>query len=278
MASVFNLIWLFFIISTFLVPIMRQRHVERLRLEMIRRLERARQSRVITMIHRQEAISFLGIPLARFINIEDSEAILRAIRFTPEEMPIDLVLHTPGGLVLATEQIALALKKHPGKVTVFVPHYAMSGGTLLALASDEIIMDENAVLGPVDPQVGTYPAASILAAVKGKAPRDLDDETLILADIAEKAMVQVRATVAGIIRGIVDDAEIDRIADLLTRGYWTHDYPLTFEQLQKLGLPVKESPPREVYALMDLYPQPAQRRPSVQYIPIPYRDESRRNR
>jgi len=43
-------------------------------------------------------------------------------------------------------------------VTVFVPHYAMSGGTLIALTADEIVMDPNAVLGPVDPQIGNMPA------------------------------------------------------------------------------------------------------------------------
>ncbi len=64
--------------------------------------------------------------------------MLRAIRMTPAEMPIDLIVHTPGGLVLASDQIAHALKRHDGRVTVIVPHYAMSGGTLVALAADEI--------------------------------------------------------------------------------------------------------------------------------------------
>lgn len=99
-------------------------------------------------------MSFLGIPIVRYIDIEDSEQVLRAIRMTAPEMPIDLVLHTPGGLVLAAEQIACALKRHPGKVTVFVPHYAMSGGSLIAMAADEIVLDPNAVLGPIDPQLG----------------------------------------------------------------------------------------------------------------------------
>jgi len=51
---------------------------------------------------------------------------------------------------------------------VIVPHYAMSGGTLLALAADEVIMDENAVLCPVDPQLGEYPAASIVKIIDEK--------------------------------------------------------------------------------------------------------------
>ena len=148
------------------------------------------------MIHRQETLSLLGIPFRRFIDIEDSEQILRAIRMTPADMPIDLILHTPGGLVLASDQIAYALKRHPGRVTVIVPHYAMSGGTLVALAADEILMDPDAVLGPVDPQLGNplrgaWPAASILAALEQPNP-NRDDETLILGDIARKAIAQVR--------------------------------------------------------------------------------------
>lgn len=144
----------------------RQYHVNTMRLRLLRNFEKTRGSRVISLIHRQESLSFLGIPLSRYIDIEDSEQVLRAIRLTSDDMPIDLILHTPGGLVLAAEQIAYALQRHPAKVTVFIPHYAMSGGTLIALAADEIIMDENAVLGPVDPQLGKYPAVSILSAIE----------------------------------------------------------------------------------------------------------------
>lgn len=62
--------------------------------------------------------------------------MLRAIELTDPSVPIDLIIHTPGGLVLAAEQIARALSRHPSQVTVMVPHYAMSGGTLIALAAD----------------------------------------------------------------------------------------------------------------------------------------------
>ena len=132
------------------------------------------------LIHRQEALSIFGFPISKYINIEDSEQLLRAIRLTPPDMPIDILLHTPGGLVLAAEQIANALSRHPAKVTVFVPHYAMSGGTLIALASDEIVMDENAVLGPVDPQIGNFPAASILKVLKVKDKKILKMKLLSL--------------------------------------------------------------------------------------------------
>lgn len=238
------------------------------RLQSLRRIERARGVRLITMIHRQEMISLLGFPISRYINIEDSEEVLRAIRQTPDDRPIEMLLHTPGGLVLAAEQIAQALQRHPAKVTVYVPHYAMSGGTLISLAADEICMDENAVLGPVDPQLGKYPAISILRAVELKGHYKVDDETLILADVAGKAIEQVRNTVFKLIKPRLGEEEGDRIARLLTFGKWTHDYPIDVDQLKEMGLPVRTGIPDEYYRLMDLYPQPASRRPSVQYVPM----------
>ena len=102
---------------------------------------------------------FLGFPLARYIDINDSENVLRAIQMTDDDVPLDMVLHTPGGLVLAALQIAQAIRDHKSKVTVFVPHYAMSGGTLIALAADQIVMCQHSVLGPIDPQLGDSPAA-----------------------------------------------------------------------------------------------------------------------
>lgn len=271
------LFWLLLLLSV-LSPVLQRRLLETNRLRLINRLEQRRGTRVITLIHRQEAVSFLGIPLARYIDIDDAEAVLRAIRLTPDEMPIDFIIHTPGGLVLAAEQIASALVRHRGKVTVFVPHYAMSGGTLIALAADEIVMDENAVLGPVDPQIGQFPAASVLRVIREKPIAEVEDETLILADISEKAMRQVNATVRNILKANgMPETEAQRIADSLTCGQWTHDYPIDVEEAQQLGLPVRVGIPEEVYQLMELYPQAMQRRPSVQYIPVPYETPRQRN-
>lgn len=262
-----QLFWLFVVFSV-IAPMFQQRMLTFARLQLMQRFERARKSRVITLIHRQETMSLLGFPLVRYINIEDSELVLQAIRLTRDDTPIDLILHTPGGLVLAAGQIAHALARHPAKVTVFVPHYAMSGGTLIALAADEVVMDENAVLGPVDPQLGEYPAASILAAAKVENP-NRDDRTLILADIAAKAIQQVEDTVFDLLRERMEEARARELARMLTEGRWTHDYPLTVEELQRLGLPVQVGLPDELYELMRLYPQAAQRRPSVEYVPLP---------
>lgn len=271
--NIFSLIWILVIIAL-LIPPLQRRLLQGRRLQSIRTLEKRRGSRVITMIHREEVMNFLGIPFRRYIDIEDSEQVLRAIRLTPDEMPLDLILHTPGGLVLASEQIACAIKRHPGKVTVFIPHYAMSGGTLVSLAADEIVMDPDAVLGPVDPQMGTqgggfYPAASILKALEQPNP-NRDDQTLILGDVARKAVTQVYEAVLCLIRDNMPEQQAQHVAATLSAGRWTHDYPINADQARELGLPVTHDMPPEVYQLMDLYPQSGMRRPSVEFIPGPY--------
>ncbi len=274
--NILNLFWIFLILAS-LQPIVRQRMLEWARNRAIRNFEQKRGSRVILLIHRQETLALLGFPIARYIDINDSEAVLRAIKLTSDDIPIDLVLHTPGGLVLASEQIAHALCRHPAKVTVFVPHYAMSGGTLLALAAEEIVMDENAVLGPVDPHLNNMPAVSILKVLEQKDANDIDDETLILADVAGKAVQQVRRTVREILstRG-TPSAEAESLSEALASGRWTHDYPVSVEEAQELGLQVKVDMPEEIYELMNLFPQTRQRRPSVQFIPMPYTERPTR--
>ena len=262
-----SMIWWLLLFWLLVGPQLQYRRLTLMRQAIMRRLGERRGSNVITLIHRQESIGLFGIPFYRFISIEDSEQVLRAIRMTPKDQPIDLIIHTPGGLVLAAAQIAKALKNHPAKTTVIVPHYAMSGGTLIALAADEIIMDPNAVLGPVDPQLMNYPAPSILNAVKKKDPKDVDDQTLILADIAEKAINQVRQFVYELLKDKMGDEKAKEVARILTEGRWTHDYPITVEVARELGLNVSTDVPPEVYELMELYPQPIMQRPSVEFVP-----------
>lgn len=267
--TIFDIFWLFLIFSA-LQPLFKQQLLESARKKVMLKMERKRKSRVIALVHRQETLSFLGFPVMKFIDIQDSEAVLRAIRLTSPDVPIDIILHTPGGLVLATEQIANALLKHPAKVTVFIPHYAMSGGTLIALAADEIVMDENAVLGPLDPQLGQYPAASILKVVEQKPLSEVEDQTLILADMSKKAIEQVRRLVFEVLKDKMEKEKAEKIAELFTSGIWTHDYPITVKEARALGLPINTEMPEEVYQLMELYPQTVQRRPSVEYTPLPY--------
>ena len=259
--------WLL-LVALLVLQLAAPRSLERQRAAALGAFERQRQSRVIAIIQREESASLFGVSVQQSIGIDDSEAVLRAIRFTPPEQPIDIILHTPGGMVLAAEQIAKALAERKGKVTVFVPHYAMSGGTLIALAADEIVMDPNAVLGPVDPQIGDMPAASIVRAVEVKGPQHVDDDTLMVADIAQKARLQVTEFVAQLLRKHMDERQSLVLAAVLSEGRWTHDYPITVEMCRAVGLKMSTDMPRAVYDLMDLYPQTGGIGPSVWYVPL----------
>ncbi|HEY4908852.1 MAG TPA: ATP-dependent Clp protease proteolytic subunit [Methylomirabilota bacterium] len=275
--SMGEILWLFFMLSA-LQPVIRQKMLEASRLRLLSRMERARKSRVIALVHRQETMSLLGFPLMKYIDVNDSEEILRAIKLTDADVPIELIVHTPGGLVLAAGQIAHALRRRRAKVTVFVPHYAMSGGTLIALAADEIVMDANAVLGPVDPQLGESPAASVLKVLEQKKPEDIDDKTMILADVSRKAITQVRRTVQDLLAERMSQEQAAALAEKLSTGTWTHDYPITAEEGKALGLPISTEMPEEVYQFMALFQQPTRTRPSVEYIPVPYRTDQGRTR
>lgn len=272
--SVGDIFWLLFLFMA-LQPMLRQQYVVAMRRRKIAQIQAKRQSRVITLVHRQETMRFFGFPLVRYIDMEDSEEVVRAIHQTDPDTPLDIILHTPGGLVLAALQIAWALSRHPAKVTVFVPHLAMSGGTLIALAANEIVMCPYSVLGPIDPQINNYPAASLLSIVQQKPIAEIDDETLIFADVGRKATEQVRRSAAELLTHRMAKEKAEELADLLTKGQWTHDYPIGVEEGKSLGLAISEDMPEDVLDLMEFYRQPVRTTPSVEYLPMPPRAPAR---
>jgi len=267
-------VWVIFLIFTFLVPRLQQTMLQNARSSALRNLGKKRGTNVVSLIHRQETLSLFGLPISRYIDIDDSEDLLRIIRMTPDDQPIDLIIHTPGGIALAATQVAFALKEHRGRTTVMVPHYAMSGGTLIALAADDILMDPHAVLGPVDPQIGTqkgaYSASSMLKVVERKKTDEIDDETLYLAEEAQKAVGQMKDTVRKLIEDKYPPEMVDKIIEDLVMGKYTHDFPITAETVcEMLGQCARNELPREVYQLMNLYKMgQQQRRPSVEYVPM----------
>ncbi|HEY3658477.1 MAG TPA: ATP-dependent Clp protease proteolytic subunit [Steroidobacteraceae bacterium] len=274
--SIGDIFWLFFMFTA-LQPVLRQHMLDAMRTRKIAQLEKQRDSRVILLVHRQETMRLLGFPLMRYIDINDSEEVLRAIQMTDEEVPLDIILHTPGGIVLAALQIARTIHEHKAKVTVFVPHYAMSGGTLIALAADEIIMSKHAVLGPIDPQLGDAPAASLIRVVEQKPIERIHDETLVKADIGRKAIAQLKQSATDILKKRLPANKAEELAEKLSTGTWTHDYPLFASVAKDLGLPVSTNIPNDVLDLMKLYPQPVRSLSGsggVEYLPIPRQKEA----
>jgi ClpP class serine protease len=262
----FSLIWLFFLLASVQPALARQVLMAQRRRALVE-ISKERNVTAITLIHRQEQLSLLGFPILRYIDIDDAESVLHAIRDTPPERGIEIVLHTPGGMVVAARQIASALAGHDGKVTAVVPHYAMSGGTLIALAADEIVMEPHAALGPVDPQLGQYAAASLVEVAK--LPGDHEDQTLLMADMGRKALAQVEGFTRRLLERHVPADRARAVAHTLATGVFTHDHPLQHPELTTLGLPVRVGVPDLERDLISLYPQPHGRQPSVEYSPVP---------
>jgi ClpP class serine protease len=267
----FSLLWLFFILAS-LQPAFTRQVLFAQRRRALAAISRRRKATVITLIHRQESLNLLGFPVVRYIDIDDAESVLRAIADTADDQPIEIILHTPGGMVIAARQIASALADHPAHVTAVVPHYAMSGGTMISLACDEIVIEDHAALGPVDPQLGQYPAASLVEV--SKLPGQHDDQTLLMADVGRKAIYQTEDFTRRMLERHMTPAQARDVAHLLATGVFTHDHPLQARELIELGLPVKVGVPVEERELMQLYPQPRGRTPAVEYVPGPQRDPS----
>lgn len=215
------------------------------RREILSAFERARGTKAITLIHRREPWE----DDQPYITVEDSEFVLTQIRFTPRDIPIDLILHTPGGLALAAEMIAMALRDHPAKVTAIIPFYAMSGGTLIALAADEILMERYTTLGPIDPQVMGYPAAALLRVVAEKPITAVSDEMIVKAEVARLAMQTVQGFVRWLLEGRLAPEQVKQLTNFLTGGYISHDTPITLGAIAGFGLNVKEGVPALVYDL-----------------------------
>jgi len=266
-----SLLWLFFILAS-LQPAFTRQVLFAQRRRALAAISRRRKATVITLIHRQESLNLLGFPVVRYIDIDDAESVLRAIADTADDQPIEIILHTPGGMVIAARQIASSLADHPAHVTAVVPHYAMSGGTMISLACDEIVIEDHAALGPVDPQLGQYPAASLVEV--SKLPGQHDDQTLLMADVGRKAIYQTEDFTRRMLERHMTPAQARDVAHLLATGVFTHDHPLQARELIELGLPVKVGVPVEERELMQLYPQPRGRTPAVEYVPGPQRDPS----
>jgi len=115
-------------------------------------------------------------PPVKNLGIEDFDmnGFMSVVHGLDRLIGLDLILHTPGGDLAATEAIGSYLKKHfSNDIRVIVPHLAMSGGTLLAFAARQIVMGIHSSLGPIDPLINGLPAHGICEEFK-KAKQEVE--------------------------------------------------------------------------------------------------------
>lgn len=101
-----------------------------------------------------------GLPVS--IDDSDMSGFMSVFQGLNRDMGLDLLLHTPGGDVAATEALIKYIRSMFSDVRVIVPQLAMSGGTMIALSANSVIMGRHSSLGPIDPQVGGVPAGAIV--------------------------------------------------------------------------------------------------------------------
>ncbi|MCE9521749.1 MAG: ATP-dependent Clp protease proteolytic subunit, partial [Alphaproteobacteria bacterium] len=211
--------------------------------DIVARLEAKRGSRVIAIIHREN--------MERgFLDVADLEDTLTAIRQTPKDKPLDIIIHSPGGHIRVGQQIARAIKAHPAKTTVFVPYFALGSTTFMAFAADEIVMSAHAALSPVDPFAGAGPASSVLKGIKSKPIAKVADETVICADIAQKLLNEAKRVTCELMESKHDHDGVCRMADELVSGKFSRDRAITATSATMLGLNVSVDMPSEVFDLI----------------------------
>lgn len=222
-----------------------------------RKFEKETGGTIVKLVHSQPS-SILDMFKLPMITLDDSHKVMRALKDIPSSRQIHLVLHTPGGMVIAAEQIARAITRRRGEVHAYIPQYAMSGGTLVALACDKIHIGDNALLGPLDPQLSIglfdqYPCVSLVKALKVKNA-NREDRTLIYGDVAKKAIVQMKITVTEILSDKLGEEKAREISSKLCDGNWTHDYGINLERAKELGLPVDDDMPARIHKIADTFP------------------------
>ena len=212
------------------------------RAQIIREIEEERGTKVITLIHRKEPWGTEG-PV-----IEESERILQQIRETPADKPIDLILHTTGASTFAAHMIAMALYFRKSKVTVIIPFYALSNGTLLALAGDEILMEKYSILGTVEPHFGGMPAAPVMSLTTRIPAEMVSDFMILLADRARMETEHTREFLRWLLKKQMNDEQAEQVTDFLVKGGVTVSTPITLDVVRAMGLKVN-AVPEKVYQL-----------------------------
>jgi ClpP class serine protease len=220
-------------------------------LGLIRGLERSRGSKVVVLIHKEQKSRLFGMTRPAMIDLGSADRLLDELRKAPVDKPVDVILHTPGGIVIAAEQIAQALAARCGRVTAFVPLHALSGGTLVAIAADEIAMDKNAVLGRIDPQLLYFPAQSIKKVVDAKGEEKASEPAIILGDMARKALVQVQDFARHVLaqKGY-SKTTAEHITEELISDKLLHDAPVFLAEASGWGLHVTPKVPEAVYQIV----------------------------
>jgi len=170
--------------------------------------------------------------------LNDIETAVRSFK----GKPFDIILHTPGGYVFYAQLLSKAIRSYGGNVRALIPFYAMSGGTMLALSCNEIVMGNFACIGPVDPQLGGLFSAGSAKSWKEvirRKGRKANDSTIQYAYAGEQYTKTIRSDIKKLLESRIEDSEqLEKTVDILTDGTLEHAYQLDISRLADIGISV----------------------------------------
>lgn len=183
----------------------------------------------------------------QMININTYFKFLKYYEKTNKDEDINIIIQTSGGSATFSEAICYRILNHKGKgkIKCYIPNYAFSGGWLIALCCDEIIMSENTIVTPCDGQLlwnddKTYSASSISEAVKYKQNLNQTIKEAWLATNAEATkFVERHKKLIEKIGKIKSYKSVDILYTEFFSGKYNHDHIFTTQDIIELNSELK---------------------------------------
>lgn len=183
------------------------------------------------------------------------ETVINEIKdCNPECENLFLLINSPGGLVQSSYKVARALRKNFKNILVFVPHVAASGGALVALTGNKIVMGMMSQLTPLDPHSDEVPALSVVRGfeqVTGFFKKTSEEDAPFSYKVLAKKYDAVQLDIAisslelmkSYVKDILKDAgylkeKVEELSNVLVKGFYTHGDVIHLDKAKEIGLNV----------------------------------------
>jgi len=256
-SSIIFFVFVFFILSGVIFSIVSQFMVDYQLNTIVSQYEKKYNAKIFYFIHRKKNLGIFGIPLYEYLEVYDAHRFLRDLRSVPQDKNLVIILHSPGGELLAAMQIAKVLKDWKGRVDVVVPYYAMSAGTLIALSADVIYAYKDVAFGPIDPQVtfgngDKYTSAVDVYRTCRNKTFFLSLEDNVICETSRKVVKQMEIFLREVVLNGRDQKTVNNVINAFLYTEKPHDSPFFASDLRKMGLNVIFEIPKELNELSSL--------------------------
>jgi len=181
------------------------------------------------------------------ITIKTHMEFIKAYEKMDKDLDIHIVMHTVGGALSSAEAICNCIANHKlsnykGQIIVYIPYYSYSGGCMIALACDKIVMCKNAIMGPCDAQqlvLNVHSVASIIDTVKYKKEmKEKIAETWLAASYdaqlcKERQLDYIKKLVK---TGKFSEELGNKIYEEFFSGKYNHDKIFSAQEAKEIGL------------------------------------------